>query len=105
AGLAVECDPPGIAQAERVHLVAARAARAVGPGVAGGDAVVGAGGEVAVRGAAAAIHVDAQQLAERAARVLGVVLRVAAAAAVARGDVPVALRAGPDAAGLGAGRG
>src|SRR5690606_15544619 len=91
----VEGDAPRVAQAQRIDLVAAGSAGAVGIGVVGRDAVVRARGQAAVGRAAAAgaVDIDAQQLAQQAVRVLGVVVWIATAAAVARGAGEVAVRA------------
>ncbi len=83
AGLAVETHAPDVAQAVRPNLPA-RVVLAPGERVVRRDAVRQLAG--------AGIDVDAENLAQQRAQVLRVVMRVVGLAAVARGDVKLAVR-------------
>ncbi len=78
AGLAIEREAPGVAQADRVDL---------GPPAAPGVRVVPRNGV-----GLAPIDVDSQDLAEQLVGILGAVLRIAARAAIAHADVEETIR-------------
>ena len=100
AGEAVEASAPGVAHAHGPDFVAGGGA-AAHVGVVVGNGVAAAAQAHAVwRDAGAAVDVDAADFAQEGGEGLGVVLRVAAAAAITQGDVEVAVGAKMDVAGV-----